>query len=688
MGFGSASRRQLLIRLGRAFGLALGLAALWPGSAPAASGAAAPQPASYYVRRLVVEGGSPVYGVEGGVIFARHPQGECSLPAAPRVKPLAAALGEGMSLHVEIGACPAGAPPPSVRCRLEVGDRTVSTAFEGWKGTISVPLPEHTLAYGLNLQCSLPNGDEVLDSILYLTYGKPLAIVSPPREDWYRLACAVGAGLTADRPESEALEEILHGLYDYGQRRWRYGYCTIGPEDIGCRFGLTEVPVSSPSLNVLSETLATCKWSALVEDDRLCNFTDCFGFSRIFDYISATMGIGGLEDQEVKGSRGKGFGAHGWLRSLDPAALGNLECGERELQCAFLFNVHDLRKRDGLSYDSTFGRVYTDLSELIATNILAVASSFLVILDRANACFVQGAPYGGFSPLREVSKSLLACPKAVDQKAGFAALPDAVLTVADVALESIAGDAKPELVRVDLTVEVRSPGSYTVTGFLSTDAGKDAPVVDRPSYDATAVRSQAEVPGTPGEHRVSLFFSGEELAGLRAAGPYRLHAAVLDREGIVAELHQELPRFSLAGLGERAARLGEISRPVRVVLPGQGPVLRVEVPIVVRDAGAFAVEARLSSGDRTLSYRGLRRELGSGEHRVTVEFPGEEVARGGLDGTYAVTVGLHVLDPATFEPLKPVDTARVESGPFRARDFRASGRGAARPPARVDRQLR
>lgn len=671
----------------RVFVLALGLAALWPGSAPASPGATAPQPASYYVRRLVVEGGSPVYGVEGGVIFARHPEEECRLPAAPRVKPLAAALGDGVSLHVEIGACPAGAPPPSVRCQLRVGDQTVPAAFEGWNGTIPVPLPAHTLAYDLNLQCSLPNGDEELGSTLYLTYGKPLAIVSPPREDWYRLACMVGAGLTADRPESAALEQILGGLYDRGQRRWRYGYCTIGPKGNACRFGATVVPASSPSLNVLTPTLATCKWSALVADGPLCNFTDCFGFSRIFQYISATMGIGGLESQEVTGSRGKGFGTQAWLKSIDPAALGNLECGERELQCAFLFSVHDLRKRDGLHYDSTFGRIYTDMGELIAANILAVEGSFLVILDRANACFVQGAPYGGFSPLREIPKALFGCPKA-DQETGFAALPDAVLTVADVALESIAGDAKPELVRVDLTVEVRSPGSYTVTGFLSTDAGNDAPTVDRPSYDATAVRSQAEVPGTPGEHRVSLFFSGEELAGLRAAGPYLLNAAVLDREGIVAELHQELPRLSRAGLGERAARLGEISRPVRVVLPGQGPVLRAQVAVVVRDAGVFAVEARLSSGDRTLSYRGVRRELGSGEHKVTIDFPGEEVARGGLDGTYAVTIELHVLDPATFEPLKPVDSARVESGPFRARDFRVSRRGAARPPARVDRQLR
>lgn len=629
----------------RLLGLALGLAALWPACAAA-------QPASYYVRRLVVEGGSPMHGVEDGVIFERHPEEDCRLPPSPPVKPLAAALGDGVSLHVEIGACPAGAPPPSVPCQLRVGDQIFSTRIEGERGTIPVPVPAHVMDYDLNLQCAFPGRDEELSTAFYVTYARPLEVVLPPREGWYRLACGAGAGLTAEVQESEALEMILRGIYDVGQRRWRYGYCTMQLGESGCRFGETVVPRRSPSLNILSPTLATCKWSALAENDPLCNFTDCFGFSRLFQYIAATLGIGGLEDQEVRGTHGKGFGTQGWLRSLDPAALGNLECGERELQCAFLFSVHDLRERDGLSYDSTFGRIYQDLGELVAANILSVEGSYIVILDRANACFVQGQPYGGFSPLREIPKAFVGCPRLPEQSAG----PAAALTDAAVTLESIAGDARPELVRANLTVEVREPGSYTVTGILSTDAGT---AIDRPSYDSTAVWSQAQVEGT-GKHEVSIFFSGEELANLGAAGPYRLHVAVVAREGIVAELHQDLPPFSRQGLGERAARLGEVS-----VHPG--PALRVEVPVMVRDAGLFDVEARLSSGGRTLAYRGFRRDLGEGEHRLEVDFPGEQAA-----GPFAVTVNLHLLDPVTQAPLKPLDSARVESG---------SGRGAARPPA-------
>ena len=628
--------------------LALGLAALWPGCAAA-------QPASYSIRRLVVEGGSPMHGVDGGVIFERHPEEDCRLPAILKVKPLAAALGDGVSLHVEIGACPESAPPPpSVECRLGIGDQVFPARIEGGRGTIPVPVPAHVMNHTFNLQCDFPGGDEELSTAFYVTYARPLEVVSPPREDWYLLACDVGAGLTAERTESEALDLILRGLYDVGQRLWRYGYCTMQLGARGCHFGATSVPRISPSLNILSPTLATCKWSALVENAPLCNFTDCFGFSRIFQYIAATMGIGGLENQEVKGNRGKGFGTQGWLRSLDPAALGNLECGERSLQCAFLFSVHDLRRRDGLSYDSTFGRIYHDMGELVAANILSVQGSYIVILDRANACFVQGQPYGAFSPLREIPKAMFGCPLATGRPGG----PAAALAGATVTLESIAGDARPELVRADLTLEVREPGSYTVTGILSTEAGE---AIARPSYEATAVWSQAEVAG-PGTHEVSLFFSGEDLADEGDAGPYRLHVALTSQEGIVAELHQDLPPFVKPGLGERAARLGEIS-----LHPGQDGVLRVEVPVKVRDAGLFDVEARLSSGDRTLVYRGLRRELPEGPHRLTIDFPGEKVT-----GIYAVTVNLHLLDPVTQVPLKPLDSARVESG---------SGRGAVRPPA-------
>ena len=117
--------------------------------------------------------------------------------------------------------------------------------------------------------------------------------------------------------------------------------------------------------------------------------------------------------------------------------------------------------------------------------------------------------------------------------------------------------------------------------------------------------------------------------------------------------------------------MGKVSKPVRVVVPGKGPVLRVQVPVKVRDSGLFALETRLSRGTGTILYLGLRRDLGEGEHTLTVDLPGEEIAGSRVDGSYAVTVNLHLLDPMTAIPLKPLDSARVESGPFRARAFRS-----------------
>jgi hypothetical protein len=215
-------------------------------------------------------------------------------------------------------------------------------------------------------------------------------------------------------------------------------------------------------------------------------------------------------------------------------------------------------------------------------------------------------------------------------------------------------------------------GTYTVLGFLYGGPGGEVLVADQPTFDSRMVWPHARISGPPGIYPVTLSFSGEDLAEAGIDSPYWLQAAVVTAEGISDELREpipELPDRELAELGERAAKLGEIVLPAeRVALP-DGPALRVRVPVEVRDAGPYALDARLSSGDQTLVYAGRRLDLSSGEDVLAIDFPGEPIARRGLDGPYTVTVELHVLEPGTFVPLETADTAKVEIGPFRAADF-------------------
>jgi len=638
---------------------------------------AAAEPVSYHLRRVTVRGGNPIHGVEGGVVFER-PGEPCEPATTALMKPMAASLRGDVSLELEIGACPAGSPPPSlVRCAVQVADRPgPPVQFAGWQGSVPIVVPNLTFSYGLGLGCSISGQTEELGGTLYLTYQPPREPVKQPFEDWYRLACRWGAGLTAAVSEPQVVESILHGLYDQGQRVWRYGYCTVEPGG-NCRFGETTLPIDSPSLEPLpkdSPTLGRCKWSALAAGDPKCNFTDCYGFSDLLHYIAATMGVGGLADEEVRGALNRGFGTQGWLRAIDSAALGNLECGYRNLPCSFLFSVHDLRKRDGVSYDATYGRLYTHAGELVANNILGVVGSFIVILDHQNACFVNGPHYGAFSPLREVSKALLGCPKDARKPAVFVdpSAGSEVFPAGAVGLRSVEGDAKPELLSVQLIVEVLSQGSYSVYSFLSSGPEGNDLAVNRPGQRVTAVWPHAHVSGSPGRYPVTLSFSGEDVARASGTGSLWLNAVVVGPGGISGELRRKLPSLPLAGLGEQHARLGEISEAARVVFPDGATALRVRIPVAVRDTGSFAVDARLASGGKTLAYSGFRRELTEGEDVLTIEFPGEEIARRGIDGLYEVTVELHLLDPDTGYPLELTDSAMAKIGTFNASDFQSA----------------
>jgi hypothetical protein len=631
---------------------AVGLSAVPPS-------AAQEPPPIYFVKRVTAQGGNPIQGVPGGVIHEREGCGSAATTA--KLKAVAASLGADLQLEVEIGDCSGAAPPPAVQCTARIGEEASTARFEGWRGNVRVPLPRHTLLYNLQLDCSFAGGEgDQLAGALYLTYQPPRIPVRQPLEDWYRLACEWGAGLTIGDSESQVVESILRGLYGHGQRAWRYGYCTI--EKGECRFGPSALPIDYPGLRLFpSVRLGRCNWSLLAAGDEQCNFTDCFGFSDMLHYIAGTMGIGGLVDEQVEGTHKKGFGTHGWLRAIDPRAFGNLECGYRQLGCSFLFGVHDLRRRDGVKYDATFGRFYETLGELVDDNILFVMEPIIISLDNSNACFLNGEHYGGFSPLLEVSKALLGCP--------FEKTPSASLGAMKVSLESVFGDQKPELLRIQLSARVQRRGRYKVVGVLV--GGPDGSVlVDRPGERVTAVWPHAIIDGAPDTYTVSLYFSGEDVARA-GSGPLRLNAAIVGDQGIAAELHEMLPSLSLEGLGEQLADLKEAVEAERVVLPDSKTALQVRVPVSVRDEGLFAVDARLSSGGKTIVYSGFVRELPQGKQELIIDFPGEAIARRGIDGLYEVTVELHLLDPATGYPLELTDSLVVPIGPFDAADFRS-----------------
>jgi hypothetical protein len=619
----------------------------------------------YAVGRIRATGGSEIRGNPQGVLLDRSFGSDCSLPPAD-LNALAGSLGAGIRLELKMIACPASAPPPAVRCEARVGDARSWVRFEGYEHSLPLALPRLTGQLGLDLSCETgTRPPEPLSAAFYLTFRPPLKLVNPPPEDWYRQAASWGAGLDAAATETQVVAQILARLYSHGQRHWRYGYCRI--EGNRCVFGATSLPFPPDPGSGLEcfpqYHVCRCSWGALVEGRGGCNFGDCFIFSDALYYLSAVMGVGGLTNQQVFGRNQQGFATAGWIRSLDPAFPGNYSCvGDRA--CSYLFFNHDLLTRGhcpslstGLGggplcqiFDPTFGRVYSNLGELIGAS--ADDWNLNVEFPQSRAC-LQRSGYGLFLFYRETPKSGKVCPL----QAGL--IGAQFTTAAPRLVPSTQGLA------VGVDVEVVKAGSYWLLGVLFASGGGREKAVVRSHYRLVGPLSFGLVEGGPGLYTATMFFSGADFTPGRE---YYLSAVIEAAGG-----DQSSQRFVRVDAPEG----GDFSERPAEILPGPPHVerirqrdgsesLRVELRAKVRQAGDYFVESRLFSGTTTLAYGGEALRLEPGEVEIPIEIPGAEIAAHGIDGEYLVTVTLHHQDP-----LFPVDSATFEIGTYRAASFGA-----------------
>ncbi len=658
--------------------VALGLALMAAGAVNADS-----EP-RYTVGRITARGGNPIAGVEDGVILQRYFDSECRLvPAESSLAPLSGSLDTTVELDVEIISCPADAPRPAVRCEWESFEASpTEKSWKGYRHTLRVPMPGSTGIHRLRLACAVEEpvaGEpEPFAADLYVTYRPPLDYMDPPRRVWYERATFWGANLTREATEDGVVRALQLGLYAHGQRYWRYGYCLLEKHDpTQCRFGETVLNADSPMLTCEGER-CKCIWQRLVQRDTPCNFGDCYVFSDVLRYMSAMMGVGGFEEIEVLGKYGAGFTTRAESRSLDPRFTGAVRCGYRGLPCPYFFGSHSLLERGERPplYDATFGALYSEKNEAIGENGLQTFG-YNVLFPTTVACYdVTG--YGGwlffdeksrFRHLRDPAEPPLLCLNksrlAVDSKLA------AFIGLVGFSPLSTSGDERPEALAVEVEIEIFQEGEYVVHGGLY--AG-DQIVTLRSRRRFVQARPKARVAGPPGIYRVHLKFSGEDLVESRATGPLTLRAELTDDQGngidaLETELAAEPAALGELQLDESKARFAEseILSATRIDPDGEGKFagLLIDVPMKIRDAGPYAVEARLSSAGETIGYRERRLDLEAGKQTVSVSFPGDVVADKGLDGVYEVTVSLHWL-----ESLMVVDTVSSAVGTFSAADFR------------------
>lgn len=601
-------------------------------------------PPSSILSEVRVTGGNPIAGIiPDGIIFRQKLDARCQpvveQPPQPFSVPLRYPPGQVPTLHLDFTSCRSAAsrlPIPPGSCELRIGDDIKLVLPNGVPAAIPLPLPKSTGLYPVSLVC--PAAGPVATD-LYATYarpGEPLA--TPPPDMYRRVLTSWGKGFQADTAETDVLAKMENRIYSHGQRKWRYGFCRMSA-DGSCQFGSTRIEAGSKQLATCVGELCLCDPKVVAAGDS-CNFTDCFRFTAIFETAAAVQGITGFVPHQEWGANWKGFVLRPSARSIDPVFSGNLLCGDRNVPCSYMFVNHSLLRRSGLFYDTTFGRIYAGLQEMIEESAEDFVPGGPVRFPSFLAC-PGNRGYGQFRQYRETSLDVECMPGS----------PAAELTgvVSWEGARSNDGDPRREAVAVAVEVKAHKAGRFIVGGGLFSGI---EPVSLTGRLDVSEAPVEAVLDMQQGEIREAiLLFAGEPLVRLGTQKPVALHALLADQEGRVSRRELPLPPVP-DGL------LGELDEPAALFPPGAAEqarveivekedrtVLRVTAPVVIRREGRLSVNARLASGLETLAYAGHRADFSEGTREITVDFPLDESAAARSEGTYGVTLLLYKPGP-------------------------------------------
>ncbi len=563
--------------------------------------------------------------------------------------------------------------------------RTVSSGFPekwtGWTGQVKVELPSRSGRYDLTLDCEVEGTKQApLRWELFAVYAEPLTWVSPPERDWYRRATCWGEGFQATVPESEVLEQMLAGLYRYGQENWNYGYTRkCGGEYYfstdnhvwKCRNGKMVVTKDSPNAHffelereAVAERLIQyhiegipelddcaegdtcyCSWQSIVATDPICDFSDCYTFSEALTAISSTMGIGGLRMYELRGRFNLGFMTRPDARALDPRFRGNVLCDQSLAECyPYEFGSHSVRHRDGLWYDATFQGIYSNPNDGIglSVNFIADGTGGNFIADFQDVAIVSlGHRYGTWQHYGIVPSlpSLGDMPQPAKE----------TILIEDVELSG-SGEEPHRSLKAEITTETVVPGTYVLTGLLYKG---ETLVADRVDLHTSTRPSVTLVSGSSQKKTVSIYFSGGEVARSREDGPYDVHILV-SSDGETIGKHSfsrgdDLKSSQFAGSDVTILELPEpekffgaeefVAIEETNGVEDKVQALTFRIPVTVTTPGRYAFELRLAETDgRTLAYSGRSEELTADQTEVVLVVDGCEISQAELPATYNVTL--------------------------------------------------
>ncbi len=584
--------------------------------------AASPAPAYHLGSVAVVTGGNPIRGMEDGVLL-RQPCPDPSGMADPQENPsFSAVAGQPLTLAVTISPCTEGTQLelfPRVQCiwtttpefsmeGFTAAPHHVATKWLGLKGEIQVMAPTTLGPYSVVVDCRVE--DQTLQPLtrhLYVTYQQPTPLVTllkPPAAAWYALATAWVAGLPDTSTESQVLQKLVRSLYTHGQNNWRYG-CFPTPRPSGM------VPIGS---------FCYCPWQLLTEIDNPCNFGNCYQFSDVFESLASTLGIGVFGYTILEGAYRAGLITPAGVPSLDPHFTGNGSCTKSDMCPNYVFGSHNIRFRDGLFYDPTFGEVYPDRDHNIALDRpQSPRSGCCCPSEQEDLCLCPHGRAGSYGHWTQWTLQSLKGTICADEPCAAQAKKTLGASIQEVVVSEESWSENRALFALEARTRVTVPGTYTLYGYLLDEQG--TVIASRGSWK-TPTLTLADVELVPGGvTSIPFTFSGEQITRSSfSGGNANLVLLLFNQQGAgeryeqndlplpAGTTFQELPAMVLKVDGADSAK-------------AKGPV-HIDVTLDLQPGAKTLVQARLTKAGTTLGYGGtvaLNAEGGKTPVRVTIE---------------------------------------------------------------------
>ena len=578
-----------------------------------------PIPDIHLQRARIVAGGFPMRGMENGVLLERLSGPLCQglpLPEAPPPTAIATSVDREVRVELTLGSCTQTRAEPLVSCDWQIfGLSNQDTPilsdhaeWQGWSGQTAMRAPSLTGAYRATMNC-LVDGKApaiVVERDLYVTYREPTPLITlpgPPPMDWYSRGTTWAPGFTAAADEQDVLKALVANIYQHGWNSWQYGCFQ-----------------STSPLVLDRDSFCYCMWAGLVPFTN-CQFANCYQFSDVFEVLASTLGIGAFGYTVVEGEAQAGFMTVTGIASIDPLFTGNTTCNPGMDLCpSYVFGSHNMRFRDGLYYDTTFGSTYRERNKHVAMSLMPQQDICRPSMESPTTCLYElGRGYGYWrywkvgacnealcSPSEE-SDASEADASGESESSGESETPNTGegFAIRELNFVPPADFANlPHQVSLQLTVNIPegapADGQYELTGTVTDKDGRL--VANRGSWGSPSF-ALARFQLSPGEHVLPFMFSGQQFYKARNSQP-PLHASLqlAGEEGVVARFSGTLPvpKNDWAKFGEVP---GEVNQIEQVGLAEDG-TLQVRTCVAVRETEPTVLQLRLSKHGQTLAYAG------------------------------------------------------------------------------------